>query len=118
MIDRDRSIKFLAVTVVIFLLLGSSTNVMAQQSTVIALRWSPEIVPSGLSGVVAISAGESHNLALKNDGTVVAWGNNDQGQSTVPSGLSGVVAISAGSYHSLALKNDGTVVTWGYASRP
>jgi len=53
------------------------------------------------------------SLALKADGTVVAWGVNDFGQSTVPAGLSGVVSIAAGSSHSLALKSDGTVVAWG-----
>jgi alpha-tubulin suppressor-like RCC1 family protein len=52
-------------------------------------------------------------VALKNDGTVVAWGLNDFGQSTVPAGLSGVVAISAAGNRTLALKNDGTVVAWG-----
>ena len=30
-------------------------------------------VPAGLTGVAAIAAG-NHSLALKNDGTVVAWG--------------------------------------------
>jgi len=72
--------------------------------------------------VVAISAGAYHNLALKSDCTVVAWGagqtNNpsdgyDYGQSVVPVGLSNVVAISAGGIHSLALESDGTVVAWG-----
>jgi hypothetical protein len=70
-------------------------------------------VPAGLSGVVAIAAGQRHSLALKSDGTVVAWGATDMGQSTVPPGLSGVTAIAAGSAHSLALKSDGTVVGWG-----
>jgi alpha-tubulin suppressor-like RCC1 family protein len=71
------------------------------------------IVPGGLSGVVAIAAGDYHSLALKSDGTVVAWGHNTFGQITVPSGLNGVVAIAAGASHSLALKSDGTVVAWG-----
>ncbi len=31
-------------------------------------------MPSGLSGVTAIAAGDYHSLALKGDGTVVAWG--------------------------------------------
>ena len=31
-------------------------------------------VPGGLNGVVAIAAGNNHSLALKSDGTVVAWG--------------------------------------------
>jgi alpha-tubulin suppressor-like RCC1 family protein len=37
--------------------------------------------PTGrLSGVEAIAAGSSHSLALKEDGTVWAWGANDLGQ--------------------------------------
>ncbi|MBI4492930.1 MAG: IPT/TIG domain-containing protein, partial [Chloroflexi bacterium] len=79
---------------------------------------------SGLSGVVAIAAGGYHSLALKNDGTVWAWGANwygalGDGTATnrltpvqVP-GLSGVMAVAAGSAHSLALKGDGTVWAWG-----
>jgi hypothetical protein len=73
-------------------------------------------VPAGLSDVTAISAGGFHNLALKNDGTVVAWGCGqayNYGQCTVPAGLSAVAAVAAGQWHSLALKNDGTIVAWG-----
>jgi alpha-tubulin suppressor-like RCC1 family protein len=81
---------------------------------------------SSLTGVIAIAAGAYHSLALKNDGTVWAWGDNGFGQlgngtnivkSNVPvqvSSLTGVIAIAAGAYHSLALKNDGTVWAWGY----
>jgi hypothetical protein len=50
---------------------------------------------------------------LKNDGTVVVWGDNSAGQTNVPAGLSNVVAVAAGGYHSLALKNDGKVLVWG-----
>jgi hypothetical protein len=70
-------------------------------------------VPAGLTGVTAIAAGGVHNLALRSDGTVVAWGSNLIGESNVPTGLNGVVAIAAGDVRSLALKNDGTVVAWG-----
>ncbi|MSU40953.1 MAG: hypothetical protein EXS28_04470, partial [Pedosphaera sp.] len=59
-----------------------------------------------LSGVVAIAAGVYHTVALKQDGTVVAWGKNDDGQTTVPAGLSGVVAIAAGQYHTVVLRLD------------
>ncbi len=72
-----------------------------------------------------VAAGGSHTLALKQDGTVWAWGNNENGQlgygSTINGytpvqvqGLDSVVAISAGIDHSLALKSDGTVWAWGY----
>jgi hypothetical protein len=62
---------------------------------------------------VAIACGEFHSLALKANGTVVAWGSNTNGVSTVPPGLNNVTAIAAGGRHSAALKADGTVVAWG-----
>jgi len=83
---------------------------------------------TGLTGVVAISTGDYLNvLALKSDGTVWAWGNNNDGQIgdgtksnrsspvKVP-GLSGVVALAAGSNHCIAVKSDGTVMAWGHNS--
>jgi alpha-tubulin suppressor-like RCC1 family protein len=70
--------------------------------------------PAGLADAVAIGGGSYHGVALKRDGTVVAWGKNDYGQTNVPAGLSDVVAIKAGAFHTLALKSDGTVVAWGW----
>jgi alpha-tubulin suppressor-like RCC1 family protein len=77
-----------------------------------------------LSGVTAISGTENFNLALLENGTVVAWGSNFAGQlgdgsntnSDVPvavTGLSGVTAIAGGSNHGLALLSNGTVEAWG-----
>jgi alpha-tubulin suppressor-like RCC1 family protein len=57
--------------------------------------------------------GSYHNLALKADGTVVAWGDDFAGQVDVPEGLSNVVAVTAGQFHSVALRSDGQVVAWG-----
>jgi alpha-tubulin suppressor-like RCC1 family protein len=82
-----------------------------------------------LQNVVAIASGQNHNLALRSDGSVVAWGQNASGQIGINT-LGGVqttpvpvrvtrgfldraTAISAGSFHSLALRSDGTVMAWG-----
>ena len=59
-----------------------------------------------------ISAGNSHTVGLKADGTVVAVGDNDDGQCDV-SDWSDIIAISAGFSHTVGLKADGTVVAVG-----
>ena len=61
------------------------------------------MVPAGLTNVVAIAGGHSHSLALKSDGTVVAWGSTSSGETLVPPGLSNVTSIAAGGVESLAL---------------
>ena len=66
-------------------------------------------VPARSNSIVAIA----DMLALKQDGTVVAWGPTDEKWRNVPNGLSGVVAIAANISHYLFLKQDGTVVAWG-----
>ena len=74
--------------------------------------------PTAVStGVIAISAGSEHTVALKLDGGVVAWGRNTEGQTTVPtSAQTEVKAISAGWGHTVALRTDGSVVAWGLSS--
>jgi alpha-tubulin suppressor-like RCC1 family protein len=80
-------------------------------------------VVRNLTGVMSVKAGCSYGLALKTDGTVYAWGDNDYGQLgdgtnhdrdlPVKAKIENVKAISAGCTHSLALKEDGTVYAWG-----
>jgi len=78
-----------------------------------------------LNSIKAIMGGESHNFALKNDGTVWAWGWNKMHQlgdgTTIDrytpvqvSGLTSIIALGGRGYHSLALKSDGTVWAWGW----
>ena len=87
-----------------------------------------------LAGIVALSAGHLHGLALTFNGEVYGWGDNDQGQLgqndasgtyktavrvKAPAGtgglLNGIRAIAAGGNHSLALTATGAVYSWGYA---
>lgn len=69
--------------------------------------------PGGLTNVVEVDGGYLHAVALKNDGTLSAWGDNTNGQLDVPEALADVTAISVGTVHSLALRSAGTVVAWG-----
>ena len=51
---------------------------------------------------VAVAAGGDHSLALKTDGSLVAWGNNDNGQTDVPAG-NNFIDIAAGNIPQLRL---------------
>jgi len=74
-----------------------------------------------LTDLGAVDAGPGHCLGLKPDGSVVAWGNNENGACIVPEPNTDFVAISAGGasgpevyfQHSLGLKSDRSIVAWG-----
>lgn len=100
----------------------------------------PNDATDHLTGIKKISAGASHTLAVKDDGTLYSWGLNDNGQLGIGTNESGgiptpqkvknssgdgyianIVEIAAGPYHSVAVL-EGTfngvlqrkVYTWGY----
>ena len=98
---------------------GGTTNVSVGRTTPARVQ--------NLTGVSRIAAGLDHNLALKSDGTVWAWGWNDYGQlgdgtmqlRALPvqvGTLTGIIAIAAGGHHSMALAADGSVWAWGAAT--
>src|SRR5258705_13331220 len=74
--------------------------------------------------VASLSAGGHHNLLVRDDGSVWAWGRNDSGQlgdgtnvdrpyMVRTLGISHVQQASAGLGHSLALLANGIVAAWG-----
>ena len=79
-------------------------------------------VKININRVKAIAAGDGHGLALRDDGTVWAWGRDGSGQIggggdslnpiQVP-GLPTIKAITATSYGSMALDEAGNVWSWG-----
>lgn len=111
---KTRLVKIACSAIVLFgAAVGFGGNVVAQS-------WIPTDISVG--GATYLESG--HRLALMNDGSVRAWGDNSFGQlgfgdalnrteaATIP-GLSGVTQVYAGNGFSVALLTDGTVKTWG-----
>lgn len=100
--------------------LGTGTTAHATVPTAVVAAGSP---------IADIAAGYEHMVALTDDGRLLAWGGNDDGQlgtggtarSLLPApveaegALAGVeiVDVAAGWSHSLALADDGRAYAWG-----
>lgn len=79
-------------------------------------------VPPAASGQARLAIGSSHVVAVRADGSVLAWGSNGAGQlgsgAVLPGSVARLVAtnavsVAAGQFESLALRSDGVVVGWG-----
>ena len=84
------------------------------------------IMVTGTGSVREVAAGGFHSLALMNDGTAKAWGQNTYGQlgiggsgvdrvttPTAVRNLTQLTALAAGYAHTLALDAQGRVWSWG-----
>ena len=78
----------------------------------------------GLAGMSAIAAGGVHSLAVKSNGTLWAWGRNDNGQlgdgtttdrwtAVQAGGPAGMTGVAGGGSHSLARQNNRVAWAWG-----
>jgi hypothetical protein len=88
-------------------------------------RRSPVSVVGGFSDWVSASAGGSHSLGVRANGSLWAWGNNLDGRLgdntitarsspvSVVGGFSDWISASAGYTHSLGVRANGTVWAWG-----
>ena len=115
MIAMQKTKKWITVFLCVVLLLGlvtpAATAVEAEAAS--AFRTTP-----------MVAAGWHHTVALRNDGTVWAWGENAFGQlgdgttmrrltPVQVQNLSNVTTIAVGGRHTVALRDDGTVWAWG-----
>ena len=65
------------------------------------------------SPVAQIALGQTHAIALLEDGTLRAWGENQYGQCNVPADIGKVRQVSAGLQYSAVVLEDGKVIIWG-----
>lgn len=92
----------------------------------ITAKSSPVSVVGGFTDWVQLSAGGSHSLGLRSNGTIWSWGNNAAGHLgdnttvsksspiSVVGGFTDWIQISAGGFsHSIGLRNNGTIWGWG-----
>ena len=102
-------------------------NIYGQMGTGTATPSVTRTIPAqvvGVSGIVALAAGDGHVLAVKTDGSVIGWGYNLTGQLgdgttltprpvVAASGLSSVIQVAAAANQSIALESSGHVCSWG-----
>jgi alpha-tubulin suppressor-like RCC1 family protein len=96
--------------------LGSGTNTNTS---------SPVSVLGGFTDWCQVSAGESHSLAVRRDGTAWAWGSGGSGRLgdgttvaksspvSVLGNFTDWCQVSAGCAHSLGVRTNGTIWSWG-----
>jgi alpha-tubulin suppressor-like RCC1 family protein len=102
---------------------GSVTSSIANLTVLSVVAWgafdifyNETNVPASLTNPIAISAGPGSSLALRADGTALAWGHYQNGETNIPPGLSNLVEIVAGPGYNLALRADGKVIGFGNVS--
>lgn len=72
----------------------------------------PRDVPTGLTGVKQLALANYYALALRQDGSVVAWGTAETEPGEPPAGLPPLAAISLTNDVAYGLTTAGTVVGW------
>ncbi|MFZ4599437.1 MAG: RCC1 domain-containing protein [Terrimicrobiaceae bacterium] len=103
---------------------GSNRNFTLGDGTSVN-KSSPVSVIGGFTDWCQVSAGYSHSLGVRTNGTAWAWGSNDYGMLgdgtigftvspvSVVGGFTNWCRVSAGRYYSLGVRTNGTAWAWG-----
>jgi alpha-tubulin suppressor-like RCC1 family protein len=73
-------------------------------------------IPDGRGGVGVLTIGAHHTCGIRQDGTVLCWGDNFYGEATPLPGT--FMELSAGYGHTCGLRGDGSVACWGSGYTP
>ncbi|BDR52289.1 hypothetical protein KIM372_01960 [Bombiscardovia nodaiensis] len=92
-------------------------------------RLTPTLItpPAGATKYIQVSPGDTHTVAIADDGKTYAWGNNEHGQLgtgdtterltptqvQLPSGVSAYTQVSAGNDYCVGLDRFGKAYSWG-----
>ena len=95
---------------------GASIGLLTDDS-LLRIDQSPVLDPQRARGIHyrAVSAGAGHFLALRSNGSILAFGNNQAGQCNVPALPPGLIykSVVARGELSGALRSDGQILLWG-----
>ena len=105
---------------------GANDSGQLGNGSAVADSASPVIVDRRTQNATQLVAGYTHAFSVDPDGSLWAWGANNNGElglgtagpavrtpAKVP-GLTGVTQLAAAAEISMALRSDGTLLVWGY----
>ncbi len=96
----------------VFTVAGGSDVAYALDRSGLAKAW-PTVPswPLEATNLIAISAAGQHAVALRADGRLFAWGNNDYGQTRGPRGVSNILSIAAGEDTTVAISAEPMILS-------
>lgn len=78
------------------------------------LNSSQQCAPQTETGFTALAGGQEFSLARRPNGTLLAWGSDNNETVSGATALQGAAEVALGTYHGLARNVDGALIAWGW----